>query len=68
MTRPYAAVAPGLRDDQVWFPIRHGDNSRYIHVGNVSEGCVTVLDIGRWPGVHEALVSHRGSTGDAVAL
>ena len=51
----------------VWFPIQQGNNSRFIHVGNVSEGCVTVLDLARWEQVHEALISHRGSDGRSVA-
>jgi hypothetical protein len=67
MTRFYRPVAPGLRYDQVWFPIRYGDNSRFVHVGNLSEGCVTVLDLARWPDIHEALISHRSRDGTSVA-
>jgi hypothetical protein len=67
MTRFYRRVAPGLRYDQVWFPIRYGDNSRFVHVGNLSEGCVTVLDLERWPDIHEALISHRSNGGTSVA-
>jgi hypothetical protein len=67
MTRFYRRVAPGLRYDQVWFPIRYGDNSRFVHVGNLSEGCVTVLDLARWPDIHEALISHRSRDGTSVA-
>jgi hypothetical protein len=66
MTAFYRHVAPRLKYDRVWFPIKHGDNSRYIHVGNLSDGCATVLDLDRWPEVHEALVSHRGSDGMTV--
>jgi hypothetical protein len=67
MTRFYRRVAPNLRFDQVWFPIKYGDNSRFIHVGNLSEGCTTVLDLVRWPDVHEALISHRSTDGASVA-
>ena len=67
MTLDYFSRTTSMRADQVWFPIRHGNNGRYVHVGNVSEGCVTVLDIDRWPTVHEALISHRSPVGDAVA-
>lgn len=67
MTRFYRRTEPTLRFDQVWFPIQQGDNSRFIHVGNVSEGCTTVLDLARWKDVHEALISHRGSDGRSVA-
>lgn len=66
MTRYYRGVEPNLKYDQVWFPIRYGDNSRYIHVGNVSEGCVTVLDLEKWVDLYEALISHRSSDGYSV--
>jgi hypothetical protein len=59
MTEFYRKVEPSLRFDQVWFPIKYTDNTRYIHVGNVSHGCVTVVDLARWAGIHEALISHR---------
>jgi hypothetical protein len=67
MTRFYRRVAPGLQFDQVWFPIQYGDNSRYVHVGNLSDGCTTVLDLARWPDIHEALISHRSPDGKSVA-
>ena len=67
MTRFYRRVAPGVRFDQVWFPIKYRDNSRFVHVGNLSEGCTTVLDLARWPDIHEALVSHRSADGTSVA-
>lgn len=67
MTRFYRAVAPALKSDQVWFPIKYGDNSRYVHVGNVSDGCTTVLDLDRWADVCEAIISHRGPDGISVA-
>lgn len=66
MTRFYRRVAPDLKYDQVWFPIKFGDNSRYVHVGNVSDGCTTVLDLSRWSDIHEALISHRGPDGKSV--
>ncbi len=67
MTRFYRRVAPGLKFDQVWFPIKYGDNSRYVHVGNVSDGCVTVLDLALWADIHEALISHRSPDGEGLA-
>jgi hypothetical protein len=67
MTRYYRDTEPSLQFDQVWFPIDHGDRSRYVHVGNVSEGCVTVLGLARWADVHEALISHRAPDGKYVA-
>jgi hypothetical protein len=67
MTRFYRDTYPKLVYDQVWFPIKFGDNSRFVHVGNVSDGCVTVLDMDRWPEVHEAIISHRSPDGSSVA-
>ena len=67
MTRFYRAVAPSLKSDGVWFPIRYKDNSRYVHVGNVSDGCTTVLTLDRWADVCEAIISHRGLDGASVA-
>lgn len=66
MTRFYRRTEPSLKHDQVWFPIKFGDNSRYVHVGNVSDGCATVLDLALWDDLHEALVSHRGPDGKSV--
>lgn len=67
MTRFYRAVAPALKSDQVWFPIKYGDNSRYVHVGNVSDGCTTVLDLERWAEICEAILCHRSADGNNVA-
>ena len=59
MTDFYRRVAPTLKYDQVWFPIEFGDRSRYVHVGNLSEGCVTVPSLEKWALVYKALISHR---------
>jgi len=68
MTRFYRSAAPGLEFDQVWFPIKYGDNSRFIHVGNVSDGCTTVLDLENWSKIYEALISHRSPDGTSVGV
>lgn len=67
MTRFYRKVEPALRSDQVWFPILYGDNSRYVHVGNVSDGCVTVASLDKWTAICEALLKHRSKDGKLVA-
>lgn len=59
-------VEPSLRSDQVWFPIEFGDNSRFIHLGNISEGCVTVMDLNKWNAIYKALISHRTPDGRYV--
>lgn len=58
-TEKYRSVAPTLKYDRVWFPIEYGNNSRYVHVGNISDGCVTVLDLERWADLYEFLIKHR---------
>ena len=58
--------APNLRNDQVWFPIEYGDNSRYIHVGHLSHGCVTVMQLVQWNALYQALIEHRMSGTDYV--
>ena len=66
MTTFYRSVAKGLKHDQVWFPIQYGDNSRYVHVGNVSDGCTTVVDLNAWAAICDALISHRSADGRYV--
>lgn len=60
------AKTKGLGDivaDQVWFPLElagsRGNSSRYIHIGNLSEGCVTAYALDRWNDVYSFLISHR---------
>lgn len=65
-TSQYKIEYPELSQHQVWFPISYGNNSRYIHVGNVSEGCTTILSLKQWPLIHEKLVSHRSAGGKSV--
>lgn len=48
-----------LQHHQVWFQIVYGDNSRFVHVGHVSEGCTTVVELEKWAAIQEALISHR---------
>ena len=47
----------------VWFAIEYGDNSRYIHTGRVSDGCVTVPPQ-HWEALYEYLISNQLSQND----
>jgi hypothetical protein len=67
MTHYYRNTYKELVYDQVWFPVKYNDNSRFVHIGNVSDGCVTVLDMNQWPAIHEAIISHRSRDGLSVA-
>ncbi|HCM1951076.1 TPA: hypothetical protein N3A08_000028 [Salmonella enterica subsp. salamae serovar 9,46:z4,z24:z39:z42] len=52
-----------IRCNDIWFPIElegtKGNSSRYVHLGNVSHGCVTVYDVEKWNIVYNYLISHR---------
>jgi hypothetical protein len=52
--------------DLVWFPIEYGDNSRYLHMGHVSEGCLTVTHINKWETLYHKIIRCRsdGNTED----
>jgi hypothetical protein len=68
MTSFYKDYDKRLTNHQVWFPIVYGNNSRYVHVGNLSDGCTTVVDLALWGEVFEALISHRGKDGQSVGI
>jgi len=52
---------PDLKYHTVWFPIENPDtqNSNFVHVGNLSEGCVTVYELKMWNPLYEYLISNR---------
>ena len=58
-TEQYKPAYPALKCHQVWFPIEYQTNNRYVHVGAISEGCVTVLDLNLWNQIYDYLISHR---------
>ncbi|EJM7592375.1 hypothetical protein [Citrobacter freundii] len=49
--------------NDIWFPIEleggSGNSSRYIHLGNLSEGCVTIYEVEKWNVVYNYLINHR---------
>jgi hypothetical protein len=71
-TEAYAQAAPRMIGNDVWFPIglmgSTANSSRYIHVGHVSEGCVTVYQLERWRALYNYLISRRvpGSAGKLI--
>ncbi len=64
-TSGYVAATPGMVGNDVWFPIGLNgsmqNSSRYIHVGHLSEGCVTVHELEKWTAIYNYLISHRVS-------
>lgn len=52
---------PGLKYHTVWFPVEYSGNynSSFVHVGNVSEGCVTTYQLEMWNPLYLYLISNR---------
>ncbi|WBM70941.1 hypothetical protein OH773_01340 [Buttiauxella sp. WJP83] len=52
---------PNLKYDTVWFPIEYPGNynSSFVHVGHLSEGCVTIYQLNKWNAIYEYLISNR---------
>lgn len=52
---------PDLKYHTVWFAIEYAatGNSNFVHVGNLSEGCVTIYDLSKWNDVYRYLISNR---------
>lgn len=71
-TAGYVQATPGMIGNDVWFPIGLSgslvNSSRYVHVGHLSDGCVTVHQLERWTAIYEYLITHRmpGSGGKRV--
>lgn len=55
---------PELKYHTVWFPIEYAPNhnSNFVHVGNVSEGCVTMYDLTEWNALYHYLISNRSDS------
>lgn len=53
--------SPDLKYDTVWFAIEYAKtfNSNFVHVGNLSEGCVTMYELGKWNALYAYLISNR---------
>lgn len=58
--RPYP-----VEHAMTWFRVDH-NGDRYIHMGNASLGCITVIEHRKWEEIYEALVKARA--GDAKSV
>lgn len=71
-TDGYASATPGTVGNDVWFPIgldgSTQNSGRYVHIGHLSEGCVTVYELAKWTELYEYLISRRvaGTKGTRV--
>ena len=43
-TNFYTVNGEPVKDYKIWFPILPLSSERYIHIGHVSHGCVTIID------------------------
>lgn len=52
---------PDLKYDTVWFPVEYSanQNSSFVHVGHLSDGCVTVYQIQNWNSIYSYLIKNR---------
>lgn len=52
---------PNLMYDTVWFPVEYAPNynSRFVHVGHLSEGCVTIYQVEKWNSIYSYLIKNR---------
>jgi hypothetical protein len=59
--RTHPGGNPDLKYDTVWFPIEYAKtyNSNFVHVGNLSEGCVTMYELEKWNALYAYLISNR---------
>jgi hypothetical protein len=62
-TSGYVGATPGMVGNNTWFPIgidnSMQNSSRYVHVGHLSEGCITVYELEKWAALYTYLISHR---------
>ena len=51
----------------IWFRISH-DNDRYLHTGNGSLGCITIIEKNRWEELFSSLISARKGDGISIGI
>jgi len=61
MTGFYRNAYSQLKSDTVWFPIQNAatHNSNFVHVGHLSEGCITFYEIEKWNSIYQYLITNR---------
>jgi len=50
---------------KIWFRIGH-DGARYLHVGSISRGCMTIIEVEKWDALCEVLLKAR--KGDFISV
>ena len=59
-TNFYMVDGEPVKDYKIWFPILPLSEQRYIHVGHLSHGCISIIDYDKYPQIHDYLIKHRG--------
>lgn len=59
---------PALCYDTAWFPVEYAPNlnSNFVHVGHLSEGCITCYEIQKWNDLYLYLIRNRTADGKYV--
>ena len=56
----YVQATAGMHGNDVWFPVGGViSTDRFIHVGHLSEGCITCHELTKWNAVYDYLISSR---------
>ena len=57
-----------VKNFNIWFPILPKSSERFIHIGHLSHGCITITDYDKYPQIHDYLIKHRGKgkNGDTI--
>lgn len=68
MTAFYTHNDKPVANNSVWFPIHPKADERYIHIGHLSHGCVTIIGYDKYPAIHDYLIKHRaiGKNGQEI--
>lgn len=71
MTAFYRTSPNGFADlkyDTAWFPIEYAatHNSNFVHIGHLSEGCITCYEVQKWNDLYQYLITNRTSDGKYV--
>lgn len=58
---------PNVRYAKVWFRIGH-NGARYLHIGQHSAGCITLIEQEKWDGLCKILLKARKGDGKSVGV
>ncbi|MBI0096550.1 MULTISPECIES: hypothetical protein [Gilliamella] len=67
-TNFYTVGGVPVKNYKIWFPILPKSSERFIHIGHLSHGCISIIDYDKYPQIHDYLIKHRGKgkNGDTI--